>query len=44
MVCKRAEENKNKYGDEVGSLLDGLFTNGLCTAASAAGDGLCKLL
>ena len=24
----------NKYGDEVGSWLDGLFTGGLCTAAA----------
>jgi hypothetical protein len=33
LVCKRAE-NKNKYGDEEGSWLDGLFTDGLCTAAT----------
>jgi hypothetical protein len=26
--------NKNIYGDEVGSWLDGLFTDGLCTAAA----------
>ena len=33
LVCKRAE-NKNKYVDEVGSWLDGLFIDGLCTAAA----------
>jgi hypothetical protein len=30
-MCKRALK---KYGDEEGSLLDGLFADGLCTAAA----------
>jgi hypothetical protein len=30
----KEQKNKNKYGDEVGSWLDGLFTDGLCTAAA----------
>ena len=32
--CAKEQKNKNKYGDEVGSWLDGLFTDGLCTAAN----------
>ena len=31
LVCKRAEK---QIRDEVGSWLDGLFTDGLCTAAA----------
>jgi hypothetical protein len=33
LVCKRAEKQKQIW-DEVGSWLDGLFTDGLCTAAA----------
>ena len=29
-----AKEQKTKYGDEVGSWLDGQFTDRLCTAAA----------
>ena len=32
--CAKEQENKDKYEDEVGSWLDGLFTDGLCTAAA----------
>jgi hypothetical protein len=30
---KRAEKKEKKYGDEVVGWMDGLFTDGLCTAA-----------
>ena len=36
---QKNQKTKNKYGDEVGSWLDGVFTDGLCTGAV-----ICKLL